>query len=168
MTPPPPHFGWPKMNFDRISRHFRSIRNFHCFWFRSQNGCRRPFWITEKITFNRISRHFRSIRNFDFFYFFHKMAAGGHFEWPKITFDRISRHFRSIRNFDFFFKFTKWLPAAILDDRKSLSNAFLAISNQYTINFLKLLYIYIYTKQFLYSGHLRDWDPVVVIEEWSQ
>ena len=113
-------------------------------------------WL--KITFDRISRHFRSIRNFNYF---HKMAAGGHFGWPKITFDRISRHFRSIRNFDFFsqngcwrpfwmtenhfwshfspfqintqlfFFFTKWLPAAILDDRKSLFIAFLAISYQY-------------------------------------
>ena len=27
---------------DRISRHFRSIRNFFL-----QNGCRRPFWMTE-------------------------------------------------------------------------------------------------------------------------
>ena len=91
--PPPPHFGWPKMNFDRISRHFRSIRNF-------------------------------------FFDFFHKMAAGGHFGWPKITFYHISRHFKSIRIF-FFILFTKWLPAAILDDRKSLSIAFLAISDKY-------------------------------------
>ena len=49
--------------------------------------------------------------------------------------DRISRHFRSIRNF-----YLKWPPAAILevpfgpflDDRKSLSIAFLAISDQYT------------------------------------
>ena len=64
--------------------------------------------------------------------FFHKMAAGGHFWWPKITFDRISRHFWSIRNFYFF---TKWLPAAILDDRKSLFIAFLAISDQYTTFF---------------------------------
>ena len=67
--PPPPHFGWPKMNFDHISRHFREIRNFYFF---SQNGC-------PKITFDRISRHFRPIRNFDFF---HKMAAGGHFGSP--------------------------------------------------------------------------------------
>ena len=43
-----------------------------------------------------------------------------------MTFDRIFCHFRSIRNFDFFF-FTKWLQTAILDDRKSLSIAFLAI-----------------------------------------
>ena len=72
------------------------------------------------------------------------MAVGGNFGWPKITFDRISRHFISIRNFHFFTKwlpaailddrksflitFHKWLPATILDDRKSLSNAFLTIS----------------------------------------
>ena len=47
---------------------------------------------------------------------FHKMAAGGHFWWPKITFDRISRHFRSIRNF-FLDLFSKWPPAAILEVR---------------------------------------------------
>ena len=34
-------------------------------------------------------------------FFLHKMAAGGHFGWPKITFNGISRHFRSIRNFFF-------------------------------------------------------------------
>ena len=46
-------------------------------------------------------------------------------------------HFRShfspfqINRYTFIF-FTKWPPAAILDDRKSLSIAFLAISDQYT------------------------------------
>ena len=55
-------------------------------------------------------------------FFFHKMAAGGHFGWPKITFDHISRHFRSIRNFYLFF--TKWLLIA-----------FLAISDQYATFF---------------------------------
>ena len=58
------------------------------------------------------------------------MATSGHFGWPKITFDRISRHFRSIRNF-FFISFTKWLPAGILDDQKSILIAFIAISDQY-------------------------------------
>ena len=48
--------------------------------------------------------------------------------------DAISRHFRSIHNFFF----TKWLPAAILDDRKSLSIAFLAISDQYATLFFKI------------------------------
>ena len=64
---------------------------------------------------------------------FHKMAAGGHFGWPKITFDRISRHFRSM--VIVFIWFTKWLPAAILDDRKSLSIALFAISDQYATFF---------------------------------
>ena len=104
------------------------------FWFCSQNGCRRPFWMTEN-TFDGISRHFRSICSFSFY----KMAAGGHLGWPKITFNRIFRHLRSIRNFYLFLiLFTKWLPAAILDDRKSLSIAFLAISDQYgTFIFLR-------------------------------
>ena len=34
-------------------------------------------------------------------------------------------------NTQLLFVSTKWLPAAILDDRKSLSIAFLAISDQY-------------------------------------
>ena len=126
--PPPPHFGWPKITFYRISRHFRSIRNFYLF---SQNGFRRPFWMTENhfwshfspfeintqflfiylfpqnaailddrkslsIAFLAISDHYATL-----IFFFHKMAHGGHFGWPKITFDRISRLFRSIRNFRF-------------------------------------------------------------------
>ena len=156
------HFGWPKITFDRISRHFRSIRNFDFF---PQNGCRRPFWMTE----NHFRSHFSPFQiNTQLWFFFHKMAAGGHFGWPKITFDRISRHFRSILFFYFFWFlilddrkslsitflaisdqyailiffliFTKWLPAAILDDRKSPSIAFLAISDQYaTFLFTKWL-----------------------------
>ena len=94
----PPHFGWPKMNFDRTSRHFRAIRNFFFFDFFFHKMAAGGHFGWPKITFDRISRHFRSIRNF----FFHKMAVRDHFGWPKITFDRISRHFRSIRNFYFF------------------------------------------------------------------
>ena len=63
-----------------------------------------------KITFYRISGHFRSI---------------GYFGCPKFTFDRISGHLRSIRNFFF--------SVAILDIRKSLSIAFLPISDRSTI-----------------------------------
>ena len=64
----------------------------------------------------------------------------GHFGWPKITFDRISRHFRSIRNFHLSDFSTKWPPANFLDDLKSVSIAFLAISDQYaTFIFLKFL-----------------------------
>ena len=93
----------PKMNFDRISHHFRSIHNFLFVLFRFHKMAAGGHFGWPKITFDRISRHFRSKRNFDFFWiFFYKMAAGGHFGCPKITFDRISRHFRSIRSFDFF------------------------------------------------------------------
>ena len=97
---------------------------FNFFEFCSQNGRRRPFWMTKnhfqshfssfqintqlyfyniaagghfrwpKITFYYFSRHFRSIRNF-----IYKMATCGYFGWPKITFDHFSRHFRSMRNF---------------------------------------------------------------------
>ena len=34
------HFGGPKITFDHISRHFRSIRNFDCF-------CLQPFCMSE-------------------------------------------------------------------------------------------------------------------------
>ena len=118
------HFGWPKITFDGI---FAISDQCTIFYF-VHNGCHFGW---PKITFDRISRHFRSIR------FFHKMAACGHFGWPKITFDRISRHFRSIRNFENLF--TKWLLAAILDDRKSLfdriSRHFRSIHNFYWLFF---------------------------------
>ena len=38
------HFGCPKLFFVCISGHFRSKCNFHFF---SQNGSRRPFWMSE-------------------------------------------------------------------------------------------------------------------------
>ena len=101
------HFGWPKITFDRISRHFRSIRNFLY------------LFIWPKITFDRISLHFRSIRNF-FFSFFSQNGSRRPF-W--IAENHFRSHFsRWIRNFYFFWNlFTKWPPASILDDRKSLS-----------------------------------------------
>ena len=49
-----------------------------------------------------------------------------------------------------FFFFTKWLPAAILDDRKSLSNAFLAISDQYETFFLGIFF--------------SKWPPAAILE----
>ena len=54
-----------------------------------------PFWKTE----NEFRSHFSPLQINRHFFFVHKMAAGGHFGWPKITFNRISRHFRSKRNF---------------------------------------------------------------------
>ena len=80
-----------------------------------QNGCRRPFWMSED--------HFGTLAILDqyrFFFFFYKMAAG----CPKIIFDLISGHFRSIRNFFFLEILTKWLTS---DVRNSLWITFLAI-----------------------------------------
>ena len=92
------HFGCSKFTLDHISGHFRSMQIFYFFL---QNGCRRPFWMSEN--------HFRS--HFYPFHidtqlliswnFFDKMAAGGHFGCPKYTFDRIFDHFRSIGHFGF-------------------------------------------------------------------
>ena len=58
------HFGWPKITFDRIYRHFRSIQNFSFFGFFFNKMATIGHFRWLKITFNRISRHFRSIRNF--------------------------------------------------------------------------------------------------------
>ena len=40
-------FGWPKITFDRNTRHFRSICNFILFYFIFQNGYRWPFWKSD-------------------------------------------------------------------------------------------------------------------------
>ena len=95
------HLGWSKITLDRIFS---------------------PFQINTQLLY--------FFKTFFFLIFFYKITSGGHFGWPKITFDRIYRHFRWIHNFVFLIFFTKWLPAAILDYRNSLSIAFLTISDQ--------------------------------------
>ena len=79
-------FGWPKITFDRISRHFRSIRNFY---FLKKNSKWPPaailevpfgpFWMTE----NHFRSHFSpfqiNTQLLFFLNFFFKMAASGHF-----------------------------------------------------------------------------------------
>ena len=95
-----------------LSIAFLGLSDQYATLFFSQNGCHRPFWMTE----NQYWSHFFAISDqfSTLIFYFHKMAAGGHFGWPKITFERISRHFRSIHNFFFF---SKWPPAAILEVR---------------------------------------------------
>ena len=87
--------GCPKITFDRISDHFRSIRNFR-FKFLTK-------WPLAAIldVRNSLSLAFLAIsyRYETFFLIFDKMATGGHFGCPKITFDRIPGHFRSIGHF---------------------------------------------------------------------
>ena len=93
-----------------------------------QYGHRWPFWIPK----NHFRSHFWPFQVNTELLIFDKIAADGHFVCPKFTFDGISGHFRSIQNL--FIKFlTKWPPAAILDVRKSLSIAFLVISDRSVI-----------------------------------
>ena len=162
MRPPPPILDDRKSILIAFLAISESIRNFFF-----TKWLRRPFWMTENHFLSHFSL-FQINTQLLFIltqwllaailddqkslliallaisdqiaWFFFKMAAGGHFGWPKITFDRISRYFRSIRNLIFFRFFgTKWLPAAILDDRKSLLITFLAISDQYaTLYFNKM------------------------------
>ena len=109
-------FGWPKITFDRISRHFRSIRNFHFLIFVLTNWTPAAIlddWQSLLIAFLIISGQYMYV-TFICFNYFHKMASGEHFGWLKITFDRISRHFR----FYFFGNFvTKW-PSVTCDFRR--------------------------------------------------
>ena len=91
------HFGCPKLTFDGISGHFRSIRNLflkNCFtkW---PPAPILDVQISLLIAFLAISDQYETF----FKKLFYKMAAGAHFGCPNFTFDRISVHFRSIRNF---------------------------------------------------------------------
>ena len=122
------HFGCPKITFDRISYHFRSIPQFLFCEFLSQNGHWRPFLtISDRYgiflffeNFLMSEIHFRS-----HFWPFHinrpfwmsEIHFRSHF-WPfqidtelfgcpKFTFDRISAHFRLIWNF--FFRRPFWM-----------------------------------------------------------
>ena len=108
------HFGWPKkITFDRISRHFISILNFKKKLFAIF------FWnfVTKwppVATFDRISRHFISIRNFFICNFLiHKMAAGGHFGWPKtlsIAFLAISDQYATFIFWEMLSQNVRWRP----------------------------------------------------------
>ena len=53
-----------KITFDRISRHFRSIRNFNFFFHKMAAGAH---FGLPKFAFDRTFHHFRSMRNFFFF-----------------------------------------------------------------------------------------------------
>ena len=77
-----------------------------------------PFWMT-------ISRHFRSICNF--FLSFSQNSCRQPFWMTENHFRSHFSPFQINTQLFLFILFTKWLPAAILDDHKSLSIAFLAI-----------------------------------------
>ena len=138
------HFGWQKITFDRISRHFGSIRNF----FFPQNGCQWPFWMTENHFWSHFSQLF-------FWFLFTKLLPAA------ILDDR--NHFRSYFspfqiNTQLLF-FTKWLPAVILDDQRSLLIAFLTISDKYAT------LIFFFTKRlFFYFSQNGCWRPFWMTE----
>ena len=93
------HFGWPKIIFYRIYRHFRSMRNFIFFDFFHKMFAGGHFGYTE----NHFLSPFQI--NAQLYFLGDFLQNGDHFKLPKITFwsnitfDRISRCFRSMRNF---------------------------------------------------------------------
>ena len=77
-------FGCPKITFDLISGHFRSIHNL------------------SDLSEIHFGSHFWPFSiNTDFYFIFLQNGSGGHFGCPKITFDLISIHFTSIRNVNY-------------------------------------------------------------------
>ena len=86
-----------------------------------------PYWMTE----NQFRSHFSLFQINTHIFFFSQNDP----RWPFwMTENHFRSHFFPFQiNTQLFFKFTKWPP--ILDDRKSLSIAFLAISDQYATFF---------------------------------
>ena len=129
------HFGWPKITFNRISRHFRSIRNFNFSYFFSQNVRRRPFWMTE----NHFLSHFLPFQINTQLFLLEILSPNVRRRPFWMTENHVWSYFSpfQINTLLFFFGnfVTKYPPAAILDDRKSLLIAFLAISDQCTTFF---------------------------------
>ena len=118
-----------KITLYRISYHFRSIPQFLFCEVFLQNGCQRPFWMSEN--------HFRShfwpfqINTQLFLNFFLQNGCRRPFWMSKNHFGSHFWLFWINTDFFFFYNFTKWLPVTILDVRKSLSISFLAISDRY-------------------------------------
>ena len=95
-----------------------------------QNNPRRAFWMTE----NHFRSHFSpfEINAQLFFCIFFTNGCRRPFWMTENHFRSHFSPFQINNQLGFFFKiFTKWLPAANLDDRKSFSITFLAISDQY-------------------------------------
>ena len=123
------HFGCPKITFDHISGHFRSIRNSYFFCFTK--------WSLALILDVRNSRLIAFLAISDryaifFLNFLTFWMSEIHFRWHFWPFQISTR----LSFWDFC---TKWPAAPILDVRNSLSMAFLAISDQYVTFFFGFL-----------------------------
>ena len=103
--------------------------------FFSQNGCRRPFWMTEnhfRMYFQNGRRPIPFLAIADQYTTFNFVYKNGCRQLFWITEKSLSIAFLAISDqYTTFIFLTKCLPAAILDDRKSLSIAFRTISDQY-------------------------------------
>ena len=127
------------MTYNHFRSHFSpfQINTQLRFFFKSQNGCRRPFWMTE----NHFRLHFSPFQiNTQFLFLlilFTKWLSAAILDDRKSHFSpfQINTQLLFVLNL-----FTKWLPAAILDDRKSLLIAFLAISDQYASLFFLVFF----------------------------
>ena len=119
-------------------------------WFFSQNVCRRPFWMTE----NHFWSHFSSFQiNTQLLYF---CSQNGYWRPFWMTENRFRSHFSPYQintQLWFFWFFSQMAAAAILDDRKSLSITFLAISDQYAT-----LIFFFFTKRLFWmtENHFRS------------
>ena len=138
----------------------------------------RPFWMTV----NHFGSHFSPFQINAQLFIFSQNGC----QWP---FWMTENHFWSPFqiNAQLWSLFTKWLPAAILDDRKSLSIIFLAISDQYTT----LIFFFKFTKwlpetilddrkslsnaflaisdqyaTFFFWFFFSKWPPAAILEVW--
>ena len=123
VMPPPPILDDRKW----ISIAFLAISDQCATFFFSQNGCRRPFWMTENHFWSHFSP-FQINTQLSLFILFTKWLPAANLDYRKsfsIVLLAISDQYGT------FIFFTKWLPAGIFYDQKSLLIAFLAISDQY-------------------------------------
>ena len=101
------------------------------FEFCSQNGRRRPFWMTENHFWSHLLPFQINAQLYFFWDFFTKWPPAAILDDRKslsIAILAISDQYAAFLLLKFF---TKWPPAAIMDNRKSVLIAFLAISDQY-------------------------------------
>ena len=99
------HFGCPKITFDHIYGHFKSIRILFLIF--ATNG----HFGGKKITFDRISGHFKSMQNIFFLTKWPPAAILDVRKSPLIAFLTISDRYKT-----FVYEIlTKWPTAAILD-----------------------------------------------------
>ena len=149
------HFGCPNFTFDRISGHFRLIRNFEIFEIFDKmadiHSLRVTLWTyVSDLTWPDLTWPHLTSPTIKWL----QVGTSG-YKWLQVAtsgYKWFYGHFRSIRNYKYFLKFlTKWLLSVILDIRNSLSIVFLAISDRSAmLDFLNSLSIAILAISFFF------------------